>query len=447
VKVTQDAIVDRQAVLLIDVDATELEEHLGRAYRRLVGRVAIPGFRKGKAPRTVFERQYGRDRLVEEALESLVPATVNKAVEEQGLEIASTPHVSVVERDPLPKLKATVPLKPIVELGDYKSIRVDDKPEAIADDRVQSVLDRVREGRATYSTVDRPVAMEDVAVLGAVDCQVEGRAVLTGKDTQFAVKAGSDYPAAGFAQQLEGMKAGESRSFTLTLPANFRDTAAAGKEGHFTVTVSEVREKALPTLDDEFAKSLNEGVDTLDQLRAKVRTELERQAAEAHRNVVEGKAIDVLVDRTKFEIPPLLIDHETEHMLVDQQEALARYRISFQDYMQSAGKTGDQVVNETREGADRRVRRALVLQELVRAEGVEVADSDVDVELERLRAGARTEQEKASVDTEATRSNVRSVLLRRRALQRLADIALSDQVAAAATVQEAIETATPTPAT
>ena len=113
-KVTQDAIVDRQAVLLIDVDATELEEHLGRAYRRLVWRVAIPGFSKGKAPRTVFERQYGRDRLVEEALESLVPATVNKAVEEQGLEIASTPHVSVVERDPLPKLKATVPLKPIV---------------------------------------------------------------------------------------------------------------------------------------------------------------------------------------------------------------------------------------------------------------------------------------------------------------------------------------------
>jgi trigger factor len=447
VKVTQDAIVDRQAVLLIDVDATELEEHLGRAYRRLVGRVAIPGFRKGKAPRGVFERQYGRERLVEEALESLVPATVNKAVEEQGLEIASTPHVSVVERDPLPKLKATVPLKPIVELGEYHSIRVDDRPEAIGDDRVQSVIDRVREGRATFNAVGRPAAMEDVALLSAVECRVEGRTVLTGKDTQFALKADSTYPAAGFAQQLEGMRAGESKSFTLALPANFRDAAAAGKEGHFTVTVSEVREKGLPALDDEFAKSLNEGVETLDQLRAKVRTELERQAGEAHRNLVEGKAIDALVDRTKFEIPPLLIDHETEHMLVDQKEALARYRISFQDYMQSAGKTGDQVVNETREGADRRVKRALVLQELVKAEGVEVADSEVDAEVERLRTSARNEQEEASVDTEATRSNVRSVLLRRRALQRLADIALSGQASPAATALEAIETATPTPAT
>jgi trigger factor len=421
VKVTQDAIVDRQAVLHIDVDAEELEEHLARAYRRLVGRVTVPGFRKGKAPRPIFERQYGRERLVEEALESLVPATVTKAMETQGLEATSTPHVSVVEREPLPKLKATVPLKPVVELGDYKSLRFDDKPEQVTDDRVESVINRVREGQATFEPVDRPLAMEDMAVLGTVECKVGDRGVLAGKDTEYILKADSMYPAAGFAAQLDGMRVSESKSFTLKLPDNFRDTAAASKPGDFSVTVAGVKQKNLPALDDEFAKSLGENVQTLEELRAKVRTELEKQSSESNRNLLEGKALDALIDRTKFEIPPLMIEHEAEHLLVDQQEALARYRISFQEYMQSAGKTGEQLVNETRGSADRRVKRSLVLQELVKAEGVSVTEEEVGAELERLRAGARTPQEAASLDTEATRDNVRSLLMRRKALERLVD--------------------------
>lgn len=420
-KVTQDAIVDRQAVLHIDVDAEELEEHLARAYRRLVGRVAVPGFRKGKAPRPIFERQYGRERLVEEALESLVPATVTKAIETQGLEATSTPHVSVVEREPLPKLKATVPLKPVIELGDYKSLRFEDRPEPVTDDRVESVIARVRESQATFEPVDRPLAMEDMAVLGTVECKVGDRVVLSGKDTEYMLKADATYPAEGFASQLEGMRANETRTFSLKLPDNFRDTVAAGKQGDFTVTVSGVKQKNLPALDDEFAKSLGEGVQTLDELRTKVRTELEKQASEAHRNLLEGKALDALVDRTKFEIPPLLIEHETEHLLVDQQEALARYKISFQDYMQSAGKTGEQLVNETRGSADRRVKRSLVLQELVKAEDVSVSEEEVGAELERLRAGARTPQETASLETESTRENIRSLLTRRKALERLVD--------------------------
>lgn len=425
-KVIQDAIVDRQAVLHIDVEPDELEEHLAKAYRRLVGRVAIPGFRKGKAPRSIFERQYGRGRLVEEALESLVPATVNKAIEGRGLEMASTPHVSVVEREPLPKLKATVPLKPVVELGDYRGLRFDDKPELVGDDRVESVINRVRDNHATFEPVDRPTAMEDMAVLGAVECKVDGRLVLGGKDAEYVLKADSAYPAEGFAQQLVGMRANESKSFTLKLPDNFRDTAAAGKQGEFAVTVSEIKQKNLPALDDEFAKSLGEGVQTLEKLRAKVRTELEKQASEAHRNLVEGKAIDALVERTKFEIPPLLIDHETEHLLVDQQEALARYKISFQDYMQSAGKTGEQLVSETRGSADTRVKRSLVLQELIKAENISVDDEEINAELERLRAGARTPQEATSLDTDTARENVRSMLMRRRALERLADTVLAD---------------------
>lgn len=429
-KVTQDAIVDRQAILHIEVESPELEDHLSRAYKRLVGRVAIPGFRKGKAPRAIFERQYGRERLIEEALESLVPDAVNKAIEQQGLEMTSTPHVAVEERDPFPKLKATVPLKPVVELGDYKALRFDDKPEAVGDDRIDSVINRVRETQATYEPVERALELSDMAVLGEVECKVEDRVVLAGKDVEYPMTVDATYPAAGFAEQLVGLKAGDSKQFSLPLPNDFRDTAAAGKPGEFKVTVAEAKKKVLPAIDDEFAKSLGEGVQTLDELRAKVRAELEKQAQEANKNVLENKAVDALVDATKFEIPPLLIEHETEHLLYDQQEALSRYKISFQDYMQSIGKTGEQMIGETRESATRRVKRSLVLEHLVKGEGVSVSEEDIDRELEQLRAGARTPQEVERYKGDQVRGNVRSVLERRRALDKL--VAIVSEVSPAA---------------
>ncbi|MBI4304965.1 MAG: trigger factor [Chloroflexi bacterium] len=421
-KVTQDEIVDRQTVLHIEVDADEVEDHLGRAYRRLVGRVAIPGFRKGKAPREIFERQYGRDRLLEEALESLVPDAVNKAIEQNSLEIASSPHVSIEERQPLPKLKATVPLKPIVELSDYKSIRFDDQPEPVTDEQVESVINRAREAQATFEPVDRPLELGDMAVLGAVEAKAGDRTVLTGKDAEYVLHAEATYPAPGFADQLVGSKAGDSKSFTLKLPDNFRDQAAAGKPAGFKVVVSGVKGKNLPALDDEFAKSIGEGAETLEQLREKVRSELEKRAAEEHRNKLEQKALDAIVDATRFEIPPLMVDHETEHLLVDQHEALSRYKLSFRDYMQSVGKTGDQVVNETRDSALRRVKRALALQELVKAEGVTATDEEIDGEIAKLRASARTPQEIAALQSEQTRNNVRSMLLRQKALGQLVEI-------------------------
>ncbi|MBI4218714.1 MAG: trigger factor [Chloroflexi bacterium] len=421
-KVIQDEIVDRQAVLHIEVDASEVEDHLGRAYRRLVGRVAIPGFRKGKAPREIFERQYGRDRLLEEALESLVPDAVNKAIEQNSLEMASTPHVSIEEKAPLPKLKATVPLKPVVELGDYKGLRFDDKPEPVTDDQVESVLSRARESQATFEPVERPLEMGDMAVLGSVEAKVGDRAVLTGKDAEYVLHAEANYPASGFAAQLVGAKAGENKSFTLKLPDNFRDKEAAGKDARFQVAIAGVKAKNLPALDDEFAKSIGEGAETVEQLRAKVRGELDARAAAEHRNRLEQKALDAIIDATKFEIPPLMVDHETEHILVDQQEALARYRLSFRDYMQSVGKTGDQVVTETRDSALKRVKRALALQELVKAEGVTAADEEIDAELAKMRAAARTPQEVTGLQGEQTRNNVRSILLRQKALDRLIEI-------------------------
>jgi len=422
VKVTQDAIVDRQAILHIEVESPELEDHLDRAYKRLVGRVAIPGFRKGKAPRSVFERQYGRERLVEEALESLVTETVNKAIEQQGLEMTSTPHVAVEERQPLPKLKATVPLKPIVELGAYKSLRFADKPEAVGEDRIDSVINRAREMQATYEPVERPLEMTDMAVLGTVECKVEDRVVLAGTDVEYPMVADGPYPAPGFAAELVGLKAGDSREFSLRLPDDARDTAAAGKPGQFKVTVNAAKKKVLPEINDDFAKSLGEGVQSLDELRAKVRAELEKQAQDANRNVLENKAVDALVEATKFEIPPLLIEHQTEYLLYDQQEALSRYKISFQDYMQSTGKTGEQVIGETRENASRRVKRALVLEQLVKAEDVTVNDEEIDRELEQLRASARTPQEVERYKGNQIRGNVRSVLERRRALEILVAI-------------------------
>lgn len=422
VKVSQDEIVDRQAVLNIEVDSEALEKHLDQAYRRIVGKVNVPGFRKGKAPRVIFERSYGRDRLIDDALETMVPEVVDQAIEESKIERGGTPRIEVIERDPAPKIKATVPLVPLVELGEYKSISFDEQPEDVSDEQVDEALERVREGQASWEPKESAVEIDDMAVLESVDGRAGGVEIISSKDVEYVVFSEATYPVPGFSTEIIGMKPGDTKQFSLILPDDYPDKKAAGETAEFNVTVSEVKKKILPELDDALASGVGEGFDTFEELKAKVRNDLEAQANDFFKRQIEDKAVDAVVELSRVEIPPLTLDHESEHVLTEQQQQLSRYNMSLQDYMSGIGKTPDELMAEARETAEVRLTRALIVEELSTAESIEVSDEQLREEIDRLKQTATSPADRASYESDSARESISTMIRRRSALERLVEI-------------------------
>jgi trigger factor len=422
VKVSQDEIVDRQATLNIEADAESLEEHMGKAYRSLVGRVNIPGFRKGKAPRQVFERAFGRERLIEEALETIVPEVVQEAITETAIDAGGTPRVEVIEREPVLKIKAVVPLTPMVTLGEYQTISFDEKPDPITDEQIAEALGRIQEGNATWEPKDGSVEIDDMAVLQTLRATADGTEFISSENTEYVVFAEATYPIPGFATEVIGMKAGEAREFSLIVPDDYPNPDAAGKTAVFSVAVSEVKKKNLPALDDEFAADVGDGFESIDALRARVQEDLEAQANDFFTRQIEDRAVDAVVAMSQIEIPPITIEHESEHVLSEQQQQLSQFNMSLQDYMSGLGKTPDEFVQDARETARTRLTRALVVEELARAESIEVSDEDLRAEIDRLKQSATSPADRAAYETDRARDSIQTMLRRRSTLGRLVEL-------------------------
>ena len=410
-KVTQDEVVDRQTVLHIEVGPDLLEQHMDRAYRKLVQQTSVPGFRKGKAPRHILERVVGRDSLFDEAIETLTPDAVTDAIKEQDLDPVAPPSVAIEERAPVLKLSATVALAPTVELGDYRALRFDDQPEPVTDEQVDGSVGRLRESQASWEPAERPLALGDLAVL-----TVKGEAgvltILDSENAEYVAVEGSSWPVPGFAEALAGMSPGDAREFVLTLPEDFAVADAAGQEATFRVSVSETKQKVLPPLDDELARNLGEGLETLVDLRNRIRENLEAGAEQVLRRSVEDKTLEAVVGDAAIALPPMLVDHETQHVLGEQQQALAANNVPMSAYMERVGKSEDEIIAEARERAERRLKRSLVIDELADAEGIEVPETDVDAELEALRQRRSKAGDDLALDEAGARTSISRILRR-----------------------------------
>ena len=236
-KVTRDDSENGQAVLHIEVEEDRVERHLQRAHQKVSARVNIPGFRRGKAPRRIVERFVGRDYLFEEAMETLVPEAVDVAVEESDIQGTHTPpRVDVVERAPVVKIEATVALPPKATLGDYRELVFGDQFEKVTDEQVEEQVEQVRESQATWEPVSRASRMGDLLTISARGL-VDGEEFSNIKDGVYLVESGSKIPVLGFAEQLKGLKEGDSREFELPVPGDYPDEKSAGKTDQFTVDV------------------------------------------------------------------------------------------------------------------------------------------------------------------------------------------------------------------
>ena len=419
-KVTRDDVEDRQAILHIEVEEDRVEKHLQRAHQKVSARINIPGFRKGKAPRRIVEQFVGSGYLLDEAMETLVPEAVGVAVEESDIESTHTPpRVSITERDPIVKIDATVALPPVATLGDYKKLKFDDELEVVADEQIEEQLTQIRESQATWNPVKRAAKLGDMLTITSKGL-VEGKEFANVEGGEFLAEAGSMNPVPGFAEQLKGMKEGDSKEFDIEIPADYPNEEFAGKTVNFTVDVADVKKKELPKLTDALAASLGEDFKTIAELRTQIIDNLEVQAKDGLRRSLEEKIIGALVDGAEFEVSPMIIEHDAEHVLEDQQRQLAQYNIDFEQYMQGIGKSTEEIFAEAKDSAELRLKRMLVVDTLAEDSGASVSDEEVAAEIALMQETPQYANE--NMDTDEARDAVQRILRRRTAIDQVIEL-------------------------
>ena len=419
-KVTNEKTENSQAFLTIEMEPAEVEESLEGAYRRLVKRAKIPGFRQGKAPRAILERYISKESLLEDALNDLVPEAYEKAIKEQEIEAIAQPQIEIAQTDPV-IVKAIVPLKPKVELGDYHSIKVAPEPAKVTKKDVDDVMEQLRHQHATWEPAERPVDFDDLIALD-IESTVDNQPFLNQKGAQYQVLRDQSFPAPGFAEQLIGMKSNEEKEFKLQLPSDYPKEELAGKEASFKVKVSEIKQEILPGLSDEFAKEVNADFQTLDSLREKISADLKLRADEKARIDFEERTIDAVVDLAEIEFPPILVESEINRMF---NQRFQRGNQSLEDYLGSMNKTEEELREELRPLATKRVTRSLVLGKVAEEGKIEVSDIELDAEVENMTKDATENKDelKKVLNTPQARESIEQTLLTRKTIQRLTEVA------------------------
>ena len=386
-KITQDEVVDNQTTLHIELEDEDLDPYLDRGYQRIANQIAIPGFRKGKAPRRVVESMVGRESLLNEVLDSMVFESVGKAIEEQDLDSVGIPKIDDLDLDPV-QFTAVVPLRPEIDLGAYEEIRVEYEEPEVTDEQIDERLQAIRESLGTWETVERAPQFGDMAVINMTS-EVDGESRWQGEESSFYMAEDGRYPVPGFAAELVDLEVDQPKEFTLEIPEDFTDASVVGKEASFNVTVTEVRERVLPELNDEFAQGLPDGFDDLDALTTAVREGMVSETEMQHQMEYRDSVIDALLESASFTIPPVVIETEIERIQDNQRRSLENANIQVADYLAAVGMTEDEAEQEAEDQAEQRVRRTMVINRLADLEEVEVTDPEIDEQFNQLYAGQR----------------------------------------------------------
>ena len=418
-KVSAQRLPESQVLLEIEVDPEQMERSLDKAYRKLVQRVDVPGFRKGKTPRAMLERHVGRERLVREAVDILIPEAYSQALDKEEIDPIGQPSIELLRDEPL-SFKATVPIRPTVELGDYQSLRVERDEVQPGEGEVDSAIEELRHRYAVHEPVERPVQTGDI-VRAEVRVVIDGRDLHHDEDAEFRLKEGAMLLLPGFAEGLLGAEKGTPKDVTVTVPPG--EGSLAGKTGTVTTVVKEVKQERLPELNDDFAREVGEGFSSLAALRERLANDIrERLEAQAEENYRE-KALTALVEAARtIEFPPVLADREIERLVRDQARSTG---MEVDRYLQMIKKTPEQLREDLTPAATERVKRALALTQLAEDEKIIVEPAEVDEEIERLAAssGQQAEQVRRMFASPDARMAIERSILTRKTLDRLVAIA------------------------
>lgn len=371
--------------LEIEISAEDFEAAIQKAYLKARKNIALPGFRKGKAPRKLIEKEYGEQVFFEDAVNLLYAPVVNGAVEESGLELVTRPEVEVTEisKENGVKLKATCITKPEVEVKDYKGIEVEKVVNPVTDEDIDKQVNALREKNVTVETVDDRAAENGDDVVIDFEGFKDDVAFEGGKAEDFTLSLGSGQFIPGFEDQIVGHNAGEEFDINVTFPDEYQVKELAGAPAVFKIKLKSISKKVMPELDDEMVKDSTE-FDTVDEYKADVKKKLE-EANEKHADAeVEAKIFDKVIDNMTAEIPQVMFDNRVNEMVGELEQRLAPQGISLDLYMQYTGQTIDTVKKAYAEQAEKQVKLRLALEKIVELENVEVSDDELKAEFDKL---------------------------------------------------------------
>ena len=383
------------AKLTIEVSAEDLDKAMERAYQKQKSKITLPGFRKGKAPRKMIERMYGKGVFMEDAVNALVPEHYSKALEECDLDIVSQPDINVTQMEPGKALifTAEVAVKPEVTLGEYKGVEVPKAEIAVTDEEVDAEVKKEQEKNSRTVTVeDRAAAKDDIVTID-FEGFTDGVAFEGGKGTDYALTLGSGTFIPGFEDQLIGANTGDHVEVKVTFPEEYQAKELAGKEAVFQCDVKKIEAKELPELDDDFAKDVSE-FDTLAEYKESLKKNLTEKKEKEAATEKENAAIDKVIENAQMDIPELMIQSQARQMMDDFGRRMQSQGLSMDQYFQFTGMTAEKMLEDMKPQALKRIQTRLVLEKVAEVENIQPSEEEVEAEIAKMAEAYKMEADK-----------------------------------------------------
>ncbi len=422
-KIATEPLENCQLRLTIELDEEQTQRAMRRAARKIAKQVNFPGFRKGKAPYKLVVQRYGEDTVRQEAADEMVEKVYREALEQEEIQPYAPAALEGVTLDPV-TFEFTIPLYPIVDLGDYRDYRLKPRKVRVYKKEVQQTLQEIRENNAILELVERPAALGD-AVLVEVEGRADGVEFMTLADERLLLDAENTSPVPGLAEAIVGMEAGDERVFTLTLPDDFPQEELRGQEAEFFVAVAEVYDSTLPGLDDDLARTVG-NFDSLRELERSVKEQLREQAQQEADEEYMEQVVSDIVEQARVEYPPIVLEEMLDEMIEDfERNIKRRTQLALRDYLRLVGRSEDDLREDFEPVAQSRLRNSLVLGEVVALEGIEVDEEEIETHIEEVSAswGDRAEAVRSSLSAGKGRGAVVNRLLATKAVERLVAIA------------------------
>lgn len=413
--------------LTFEIQPDKIKEGLDIAFNKVKKSLNVPGFRKGRVPRQIFNKMYGEEALYQDALNALLPEAYANAVSESKIKPVSQPEINVesMEKDSAWVLSAKVTVEPEVELGEYKGLEVMKHSTDVSDKEVADELERRRQQQAELVLKeDEPAAEGDTVVID-FEGKVDGKSFDGGKAENYSLELGSKTFIPGFEDQLIGHKAGDEVEVKVTFPDDYQAKDLQGKDAVFEVKIHEVKQKELPELDDDFAKDIDDDVDTLEELKAKVKDEIKEQKEAAAKNAVQEEAISKAVENAKIgDIPETMIEDDVQRQMDQYFSGMQQQGINPDMYFKLTGTSEEDLRKQFREGSEERVKTNLVLEAIVEKENIEISEDEINDEVKDLAT-------QYGMDEKAVRSALSDDMLKhdisiRKVVQEMTDSAKQD---------------------
>ncbi len=412
-----------EGVLTFEIEADEFNTALDKAFKKVVKDVQLPGFRKGRVPRQIFEKRFGVEALYQDALDIALPDAYVKAIDEAGIEPVDRPEIDVeqIEKGKNVVLTAKVTVKPEVKLGEYKGLEVEEENTEVTEEDVENELKSMQERHAELVVKEDGQVEEGDTVVMDFEGFKDGEAFEGGKGENHSLEIGSGQFIPGFEEQLIGKKAGEETEIQVTFPEEYHAEDLAGQEATFKVKIHDIKTKELPELDDEFAKDADDEVETLDALKEKIRTRLEKQRTEDAENNKRQTLVEKASENAEVDIPQAMVDSELDRMLQEFEQNLQMQGLNLEMYQQLSGQDENALKDQMKEDAKKRVQTSLTLEAIADAENLEVTEDDIENELKSMSEMYNMEVEQIKQLLGANQDALKGDLKVRKAIDFLAE--------------------------